>query len=251
MAVTETIYEFSPEVVGSAEFRFNPEMRKVANLAYESSRTGPHTILPSSIAYCPLNKVLSPEHVAQLGRKAEQIAKESGKPREIMLARQFDQGKLLGQIEYIFDLSNWSDFFQGDPDKKYATVLQALLYPFSHGWIHVPPMKDGKPVTVEDCPMINPRFYMNRGAIDFEIMTKSHHFIDRITSAEPMRQIMRGRALPPVGSGDGKDEFEDHVRNHTLTDWHRKWTEACLYPANVSQLLELAPWGATGARMRE
>lgn len=249
--MTETIYEFSPEVVGSADFRFNPEKRKVANLAYESSRTGPHTILPSSIAYCPLNKVLSPEHVAQLGRKAEQIAKESGKPREIMLARQFDQGKLLGQIEYIFDLSNWSEFFQGDPDKKYATVLQALLYPFSHGWIHVPPMKDGKPVTVEDCPMINPRFYMNRGGVDFEIMTKSHHFIDRITSAEPMRQIMRGRAFPPVGSGDGKDEFEDHVRNHTLTDWHRKWTEACLYPANVSQLLELAPWGATGARMGE
>jgi hypothetical protein len=214
MTVTETVYEFSPEVVGSADFRFNPKKRKVANLAYESSRTGPHTILPSSIAYCPLNKILSPEHVVQLGRKAEQIAKESEKPREIMLARQFDQEKLLGRIEYIFDLSNWSEFFQGDPDKKYATVLQALLYPFSHGWIHVPPM-------------------------------------DRITSAEPMRQIMRGRAFPPVGSGDGKDEFEDHVRNHTLTDWHRKWSEACLYPANVSQLLGLAPWGATGARMGE
>lgn len=220
--MTQTILEFSPSLPSSDDFRDDPENRKAANLAYEYSRTGPHTILPCSIAYCPLDKVLSPELLAEFAREARQIAKETGKPREEMLARQFDEGKLLGQLEYIFDLSNWSPYFKGEPGKKYGTMLQILLYPFSEGWTHVPPMKDGKPTTIHDKPMINPRFFMNHGRLDFDIMTKANHFVDRIITAEPMREIIYKRVFPPVNAQDEKDDFEDFVRDYSLTDWHRK-----------------------------
>lgn len=221
-AVTQTIFEFCPSLPSSDDFKFDPARRQAANLAYETSRTGPHTILPTSIAYCPLDKVLGPELVAEFAQRARQIAKETGTPREEMLARQFDEDRLLGQIEYIFDLSNWSPTFKGEPGKKYATMLQILLYPFSHGWIHVPPMKDGKPSTVDDKPMINPRFYLGHGEIDFDIMTKAHQFVDRIVTAEPMREIIYQRVFPPASGQVGKDDFENIVRDHSLTDWHRK-----------------------------
>lgn len=249
--MTQTTFEFTPSLPSADDFKFDPELREKANLAYEKSRTGPHTILPCALAYCPLNKVLSPELVAEYGGRAELIAKETGRPREAMLARQFDQEKLLGQVEYIFDLSNWSPHFKGEPGKKYATMLQVLLYPFSHGWIHVPPMKDGRTVTMNDKPMINPQFYMNHGQIDFEIMTNADHFMDRVVEAEPMREIIYQRVLPPSKGADGKDSFADYVRDNTMTDWHRKLISAATESANVSQLLERAPWGVTAERRTE
>ena len=162
------------------------------------------------------------ECVAEFAERAGQIAKETGKPRDEMLAKQFDPGTLLGQIEYIFDLSNWSPTYKGEPGKKYATMNQVLLYPFSHGWTHLPPMKNGKPTTMDDKPIINPRFYMDTGQLDFDIMTKANHFVDRIVSAEPMREIIYKRVFPPVGGENGKDDFADHVRDYSLTDWHRE-----------------------------
>lgn len=165
---------------------------------------------------------MPPEHVADIGAKAKQIAEETGKPRETILAQQFDEDKILGQMEYVLDLSNWTTFFQGEPGKKYATILQILLYPFSYGSIHIPAMQEGKPATVDDSPVIDPRFFTDIGHIDYDIMTKALHFVDTITTAEPMREIIYRRACPPVREKqDGKEEFEDHVRDTSLTDWHR------------------------------
>lgn len=64
-AVTQTIFESSPSLPSSDDSRFDPAKRQAANLASETARTGPHTILPSSIGYCPLDKVLGPELVAE------------------------------------------------------------------------------------------------------------------------------------------------------------------------------------------
>lgn len=220
--VTGTIFEFDPSLPSADDFKSDAAKSGEANYAYENSRTGPHTILPCSIAYCPLDKLMPAECVAEFAERAGQIAKETGKPRDEMLAKQFDPGTLLGQIEYIFDLSNWSPTYKGEPGKKYATMNQVLLYPFSHGWTHLPPMKNGKPTTMDDKPIINPRFYMDTGQLDFDIMTKANHFVDRIVSAEPMREIIYKRVFPPVGGENGKDDFADHVRDYSLTDWHRE-----------------------------
>lgn len=75
---------------------------------------------------------------------------------------------------------------------------------------------------MDDKPIINPRFYMDTGQLDFDIMTKANNFVDRIVSAEPMREIIYKRVFPPVGGENGKDDFADHVRDYSLTDWHRE-----------------------------
>lgn len=53
-------------------------------------------------------------------------------------------------------------------------------------------------------------------------MTKAHHFVDRIVSAEPMREIIYKRVFPLVGGDKRKDDFATHVRDYSLTDWHRE-----------------------------
>lgn len=75
---------------------------------------------------------------------------------------------------------------------------------------------------IDDKPMIDPRFFLDHGEIDFDIMTKAHQFVDRIAVAEPMRKIIYKRVFPLVSNQVGKDDFEDIVRDHSLTDWHRK-----------------------------
>lgn len=64
--VTETTFEFDPSLPSADNFKFDANKRNEANYAYENSRTGPHTILPCSIAYCPMDKVIPREMVANL-----------------------------------------------------------------------------------------------------------------------------------------------------------------------------------------
>lgn len=130
-----------PSIINQDDVKSDPELERAANLAYENSRTGPYTILPCAIAYCPLAKVVSPEFVEDIGKNAKKVAQETGRLREKILGRQFEHDSILGQLEYIFDSSNWSPFFKGEEGKKYATMLQVLQYPFTHGSAHVAPNK--------------------------------------------------------------------------------------------------------------
>lgn len=198
---------------------------QVANLLNkDDSPTGINTVLPSCLAYCPLDKIFPPEELAQLAEKAERLAQEPGKDREKLLAKRFDAEKgALGQIEYMLCLQNCTPYFQGEPGKKYASLNHFLLYPFGRGSIHLPPMRDGRRTTTNDQPMIDPQFYMGlEGEIDREVMKNVQRYGDKILATDPLRQIVAKRVFPPVEIADGKDKLEDASLNYTITTWHRK-----------------------------
>lgn len=163
-----------------------------------------------------------------------------------MLARQFSAEKILGQMEFIFDGGNWSSSFKSTPGKKYGTMLQMLQYPFSKGSIHIPAKTGVEPITARDKPVINPRYYEGDGSIDFEIMKLGQEFGERICKTQPLADIVISRAFPPpqernerIGIEEDKpaDEWDEFVRNCTITDWHRElslWLFECKSEANIS-----------------
>lgn len=213
-----------PSIATSEELNSSTRLQ-VANLPNkEDSPTGPNTILPSCLAYCPLDKIFSREELAQLASKVERIAREPGKKREKLLSRRFHPEKgALGQVEYMLCLQNCSPYYLGEPEKKYGSLNQYLLYPFGHGSIHIPPMRDGRRTTTNDQPMIDPQFYMGReGEIDCEVMKKVHQYGNRILATDPLRKIVAKRVFPPAESANREDNYEDATRNYTTTTWHRK-----------------------------
>jgi hypothetical protein len=220
------IYEISPTLLTRDDILNDPVRRQAADLAYQTFQTGPWTEMPCSVAYCSLSQILSSEECAELHARAQDIARQVGRPHDAILANQFDQGHELGQVEYIFDLGNWSPYFVPEPGKKYATMLQMLQYPFSRGSIHIPSKAENncEKTTIDDKPVIDPRYYLGPGEIDKKVMAKAQRFADRICQSDPLCKIARGRVFPPPSrDSDSEDSiYDDFVSNYTATDWHRK-----------------------------
>jgi hypothetical protein len=224
--VTATIYEIPADLSSRDDVLNDPIQRQAADVTYQTSQTGPWTGMPCSVAYCSLSQILSAEECTELHVQAEDIARQTGRPHNALLAHQFAPGNQLGQIEYIFDLGNWNPYFASEPGKKYATMLQMLQYPFSRGSIHIPSKseKNGVKATIDDKPIIDPQYYLGPGEIDRKIMAKALKFGDRICRTEPLCKIVRGRVFPPLANeSDNEDEtYDNFVSNYTVTDWHRK-----------------------------
>ncbi|KAF9895282.1 hypothetical protein FE257_000185 [Aspergillus nanangensis] len=236
--MTATIFEVDPSLTTPDDIKANPGLREAADRQHQSSQTGPWTVLPCSIAYCPLATFLTAAEIADLHTQAQQISTQTGKPRDRILARQFAPGSRLGQVEYLFDLGNWSPYYCGDEPgktgkKKYGTMLQMLQYPFSRGSIHLPPRGDGNghhsssTSTDTTTPVINPKFFLGPGEIDFTVMKKAQEFTDRICSTQPLASIVRLRVWPPPPAVEegrenytDRDPYEEFVRQCTVTDWH-------------------------------
>jgi hypothetical protein len=243
------IYEIPPTFPTRDDVLNDPVQREAADVAYHTSQIGPWTVMPCSVAYCSLSQILSPKECAELHVQAEGIARQTGRPHDALLVNQFDGGKELGQIEYIFDFGNWSPYFLSEPGKKYATMLQMLQYPFSRGSIHIPSKGEtnGETITIDDKPIIDPRYYLGPGEIDRKIMAKAQRFADRICRTEPLRNVVRGRVFPPpVRESDNEDEvYDNFVSNYTATDWHRKLPsqdDVFLSSLIYEQQLEPALW---------
>ncbi|KAF5854966.1 hypothetical protein ETB97_010477 [Aspergillus alliaceus] len=214
--MTATIFEVSPELLTRDDILRDKALREAAEREYEETQSGPWTILPCSIAYCSLSQIIDEKEAADLRSRAESIAKQTGKRRDEIRARQFRDDANLGQLEYLFDVGNWSPYLASEEGKKYGTMLMMLQYPFSTGSIHVPPMESGR-VTIHDKPIIDPKYYLGYGDIDFEVMKMGQRLTERISTTQPLSNIIRSRVFPPTSEGVEYDEF---VRNYTITDWH-------------------------------
>ncbi|KAB8234180.1 GMC family oxidoreductase [Aspergillus alliaceus] len=214
--MTATIFEVSPELLTRDDILRDKALREAAEREYEETQSGPWTILPCSIAYCSLSQIIDEKEAADLRSRAESIAKQTGKRRDEIRARQFRDDVNLGQLEYLFDVGNWSPYLTSEEGKKYGTMLMMLQYPFSTGSIHVPPMESGR-VTIHDKPIIDPKYYLDYGDIDFEVMKMGQRLTERISTTQPLSNIIRSRVFPPISEGVEYDEF---VRNYTITDWH-------------------------------
>ena len=221
------IYEIDPSIPTVEELRADPDLARAADLEYEDTRSGLRTAVPSSVAYLPFSHYLDSDYLAQIGSSLALSEKASHSKRDSILLRRFQEDQNLGQIEFNFDLGNYSPYFCSEPGRKYATMLQMLQYPFSTGSIHIPPMGKGERLTtVADKPCIDPRYYVGPGGeIDLKMMAAAQKFADRIVRTEPLAGIIVRRVWPPakdegLGKEEDEEDFTSWVRDNTVTDWH-------------------------------
>lgn len=211
--VTATIYKIDPSIRTPEDLRTDAALADEADKLYETTQSGPRAILPCSICYAPFSHFTPPETLAEIAKRAPHI-----KLREKILAdRLSSPEQRLGQIEYIFDVGNWSPFLKtSNSAKKYATLLQILQYPFSRGSVHISSSDPyGK-------PEINPQYYTSKngvGALDLELQVHCARFGQKIVRTEPLASFIKGPAWPACA--ELSDEaLKQWIVDNTITDWH-------------------------------
>lgn len=205
--MTASIFEIDPSIPTPDDLRTDPVLSAKADDLYKTSQSGPRTILPCSFCYLPLSDITSPKELSALADRASKCTLI-----EQISARRLSERR--GYIEYIFDVGNWSPFMPSEPGKKYATLLQILQYPFSHGSIHI--AADGIP---SDKPIINPQYYEGEhGALDLEIQQICARFGQKLMETQPLKAMIQKCASPPENA-DG-EVLRDWLIDNTITDWH-------------------------------
>ena len=221
--VTAMIVEISPSIVTPEDLRADPKLAEAADEEYALSQSGPRTAIPSSVAYLPFSHFVPREELSCLGNSLLSQSTTTSKPSDRILVDRLLADKNLGQIEWNFDVSNYSPYFKSLPGKKYATMMQMLQYPFSKGSIHIPPTHrdKGSKATAADKPVIDPKYYAGKGGeVDFKMMIASQAYADKIRSTPPLSDIIVSRVYPPSDPTDPTYDFTDWVRDSTITDWH-------------------------------
>ena len=211
--VTATIYEIDPSIQTPEDLRSNATLAAEADNLYETTQSGPRAILPCSICYVPFSHFTPQETLADIAKRAPR----SSLRENILADRLSSPAPRLGQIEYIFDVGNWSPFLKpSDPAKKYATMLQILQYPFSRGSVHISPSDPyGK-------PQIDPQYYGNDnsvGTLDLELQVHCARFGQKLAQTEPLAQFIKGSSWP-ASTELGDEELKQWIIDNTITDWH-------------------------------
>lgn len=206
--MTATIYELDPSTPSPDDLRSNEALATAADQQYERDRTGPRTLLASSLCYLPLRHFVSPHELLALASRVN-----VNSHRDRILAERLSEPQNIGQVEYIFDIGNWSPFLAPEPGKKYGTLLQILQYPFSCGSVHISPDEPtGKPV-------IDPKYYDGKdGDLDLEVQQLAARFGRTILETHPLAGFARRRMWPPHDIRD--EDMKDWLIDNTITDWH-------------------------------
>ena len=221
--MTTLVFEINNSIVTPDDLRSNPVLAEAADKEYVLTQSGPRTAIPSSVAYLPFSHFMPREQLKSLSATLTSASTSTSLPSDKILVDRLTTGKNLGQIEFNFDVSNYSPYFKSLPGKKYATMLMMLQYPFSKGSIHIPAMKaDGKPTTSDDSPIIDPQYYQGPGGeVDFKIMVACQSFANKICQTKPLADIIVSRVYPPEENDEDDDyDFTDWVKDSTITDWH-------------------------------
>jgi len=219
------IFEIDPTIVTPADLRTDPLLAQAADKEYILTQSGPRTAIPSSVAYLPFSHFIPPSTLTSLSTRILTHSTSTSLPTSHILTSRLTSPKNLGQIEFNFDITNYSPYFTSLPGKKYATMLMMLQYPFSKGSIHIPALQAGQTkVTSDDNPIIDPKYYQGPGgAVDFETMVTSQKFAHKICRTAPLADIIISRVYPPTQPDEKADDdvdFSDWVRDTTITDWH-------------------------------
>ncbi|KAI4274204.1 MAG: hypothetical protein LQ337_004103 [Flavoplaca oasis] len=233
---TMMIYELDPSILTPEALRSDPLLAAAADEQYETSKSGPRTAVGYSAAYLPFSHYTTPEEMSRLAShlsstshtsKTNSTTQNDARLRDQILSSRFSSPSPSGQIEFLFDVSNYSPFFKSEPGKRYGTMMQMLQYPFSVGSIHIPASSSTeRPTNSDDKPIINPHYYEGPGGeVDFLTMTAAQKFGHKICETQPLKSMVVKRVFPPlpdnVAEGEAEEEkWEDWVRDTTLTDWH-------------------------------
>jgi choline dehydrogenase-like flavoprotein len=212
------IFEVDPSLQNPDDLLTEETEAAAARELYLREQRGPFTILPCALTYVPFSHTLSPEALAEFYSRAGKITAYDAEKRAILRNR-LDGTSTLGQVEYIFDLGNWSTTFQGDTGKKYGTMLQMLQHPFSVGSIHIRPGGDGARGDVK--PVIDPGYYAgDHGQLDADIIKECIRFGQKIAQTRPLADIIRAPVNPTPHTVSHDSLLRDWVKEHTITDWH-------------------------------
>lgn len=232
--VTATIYEIDPSIQTPEDLLSNATLAAEADRLYEATQTGPRAVLPGSICYVPFSHFTPPETLADIAKRAPRSSLRERILADRLLPSSPEQTQRLGQVEYIFDVGNWSPFLKStNPAKKYATLLQILQYPFSRGSVHISPSDPhGKPT-------IDPQYYAGdngasdsdneasdsdngaggSGALDLTLQLHALRFGQKLVQTEPLAHFIKRPAWPASAELDD-EELKQWVVDNTITDWH-------------------------------
>ena len=221
------IYELDPSIITPESLRSDPELAAAADEQYLTSRTGPRTAAGYCAAYLPFTHYTSEEEIAYLAAQLRETDLATRRRRDQLLSDRFSSSKISsGQIEFLFDVSNYSAYFASEPGKRYGTMMQMLQHPFSVGSIHIPPSSSpkDKPTTSDDKPIINPRYCEGAGGqVDLLTIAAAQHFGHKICSTKPMADIIVKRVFPPAledANDPSTEDFTSWVRDTCVSDWH-------------------------------
>ncbi|MCJ1252130.1 hypothetical protein MMC30_009368 [Trapelia coarctata] len=224
--MTAMVFEIDLSIVTPEDLRADPVLAAAADKTYADSHSGPRTAIPSSVAYLPFSHFIPPSELSSLGSFLLSHSPTITRVRDRILADRLSSPRNLGQIEFNFDVSNYSPYFRSVPGKKYATMLQMLQYPFSTGSIYIPPITPVKkiPTTSDNNPIIDPKYYLGPGgAVNFQMRVASQKFANGICSTKPLADIIVSCVFPPASLpavAPDEEDFADWVRDSTITDWH-------------------------------
>ena len=253
--MTAMIYEIDPSIITPEDLRADPTLAAAADEEYALHATGPRTAIPSSVAYLPFTHFIPAPELSKMTSHLLSHESKTGysyQHHDKVISSRFTSPQNIGQIEFFFDVSNYSPYYKSEPGKKYATMLMMLQYPFSRGSIHTPPTMDreGRKATSGDKPIIDPQYFGGEGGkIDFECMSQSQRFADKICRTKPLNDIIVKRVFPAEPAAkqsngeqvngtattsnghfndNGSDnpssaqieDFSSWVRDTTMTDWH-------------------------------
>lgn len=211
------IFEVDPSLDNPDDLLTDETFAAAAREQYIRDQTGPFTILPVALTYIPFSHTVREDILTSVHSKAADIAAYSPEKRAI-LRRRVDGQANIGQVEYIFDLGNWSTTFKGDNGKKYGTMLQMLQHPFSVGSVHIRP---GSGTSANDKPIIDPGYYSGEhGQLDAQLIKECIRFGQKIAATQPLANIIRTPASPSPAVVADDAKLRQWVKDHTITDWH-------------------------------
>ncbi|KAH8881983.1 choline dehydrogenase [Thozetella sp. PMI_491] len=200
---------------------------EAAQEEYAKSKSGQLTVVPVSVSYVPASHAIPGEKLDAIlssSTTATASADEAFADREALLNRKFtDRRHQLGHVEYIFDLGNWSPYFEpnADENKKYASMLQIIQFPFSRGSIHIRPSTEPGAGGGAGALAINPQYFAGRrGQIDLEIAVEGSRFAEKICATEPLASIVRARVFPSASDLQSDDGRREWIKKTMVTDWH-------------------------------
>lgn len=219
------IYELDPSIITPESIRNDPSMAAAVDEEYATSKTGPRTAVSYSAAYLPFSYYMNEEEISHLAARLPKSGPATARLRNEILFERLSSSEKAGQIEWMFDVSNYSPVFKSEPGKRYGTMMQMLQYPFSVGSIHIPALsaQNGRTSNSDDKPVIDPCYYGGAGGqVDFLAMASAQRFAHKICSTHPLADIIVKRVFPPAPSdGDLEPEhYASWVREATMTDWH-------------------------------
>ncbi|GAB0137299.1 hypothetical protein EsDP_00005571 [Epichloe bromicola] len=211
------VFEVDPSLSNPDDLLTDEAIVAAAREKYLREQRGPFTVLPCALTYIPFSQTVPRTTLADMHARAASVTAYDAEKRAILRSR-LDGSSTTGQVEYLFDLGNWSTTFKGDPANKYGTMLQMLQHPFSVGSIHVQPSGD---TSGDAKPIIDPAYYAgHHGQLDADVIKECILFGQKIASTKPLADIIRAPVHPtPEVVGDDA-QLREWVRKHTVTDWH-------------------------------